>query len=30
MTAIGKYRDAEATVHARFGKALDDSIPVPP
>ncbi|MBW8887441.1 MAG: hypothetical protein JF616_06740 [Fibrobacteres bacterium] len=26
MTATGKYRAAEATVHARFGKALDDSI----
>jgi len=26
MTAKGAYRDAEAVVHARFGKALDDSI----
>lgn len=26
MTAQGKFRTAEATVHARFGKALDDSI----
>ncbi|MDB5105828.1 MAG: hypothetical protein JWP91_3517 [Fibrobacteres bacterium] len=26
ITAKGKFRNAEATVYARFGKALDDSI----
>lgn len=26
MTAIGKYRNTEVTVHVRFGKALDETI----